>query len=214
MYLSSKSNSSPVPAFVRVDAGNAGLISSALALVPPDSLHAGRLLSTYSLILYKETGDYEGARNAFHRALAIAQREQDPALEMRILAGAAEAAGWHLSLTEVVEYGRRAVGLSDQIDDLRSEIQARIQMGRALAAMGESQKARLDSSTLITTAERLRDWLSLRDTAWRKAEDCSLRGEWEDARAYVGSVPENLALLTTLAMVEQGNRVLTKEHLE
>ena len=204
----------PVPAFVRVDAGNAGLISSALALVPPDSLHAGRLLSTYSLILYKETGDYEGARNAFHRALAIAQREQDPALEMRILAGAAEAAGWHLSLTEVVEYGRRAVGLSDQIDDLRSEIQARIQMGRALAAMGESQKARLDSSTLITTAERLRDWLSLRDTAWRKAEDCSLRGEWEDARAYVGSVPENLALLTTLAMVEQGNRVLTKEHLE
>ena len=94
------------------------------------------------------------------------------------------------------------MGLSDQIDDLRSEIQARIQMGRALAAMGESQKARLDSSTLITTAERLRDWLSLRDTAWRKAEDCFLRGEWEDARAYVGSVPENLALLTTLAMVE------------
>ena len=96
MYLSSKSNSSPVPAFVRVDAGNAGLISSTLALVPPDSLHAGRLLSTYSLILYKETGDYEGARNAFHRALAIAQREQDPALEMRILAGAAEAAWFHL----------------------------------------------------------------------------------------------------------------------
>ena len=59
------------------------LIGRALALVPPDSHEAGRLLSRYGLALHREMGDYEGAQEAFDRALGIAQREKDAALEMR-----------------------------------------------------------------------------------------------------------------------------------
>ncbi|MFQ6027156.1 MAG: AAA family ATPase [Dehalococcoidia bacterium] len=196
----------PLPSAMGVDVGNAGFISRALTLVPPDSNQAASLLSTYGLALYKESGNYQAAQDTFHRALSIAQREQDSALEMRTLARAAEVAWWHLRLREVVEYGRRAVELADQVDDLPSEIQARIQMGRALAALGESQEARLYSSTLLAAAERLRDRTSLRDALWRNAEDCFLIGEWEEARAYAarfdGIWGPTLPLVATMAMVE------------
>ena len=95
---------------------HAELVSRALLLVDPDSHQAGKLLSTYGLTLYRETGNYEVAEDALTRALAIAQREQDVALELRTLAGAAELAWWSLRLPETVEYGRRAVELSYLVD--------------------------------------------------------------------------------------------------
>ncbi|MFQ6028719.1 MAG: AAA family ATPase, partial [Dehalococcoidia bacterium] len=196
----------PVLGSIGVYTGQSDLVSRALALVPPDSHQAGRLFSTYGLTRYKETGDYEGAQDAFHRALAIAQREQDAALEMRTLAGASEAAWYHLRLTEVVEYGRRAVELTSQIDDPESEVRARTQMSRALTTMGDSEEARLNNASLFTTAQRLRVQTGLNDSHMRHAEFCFLRGEWLEARDYaergLERLLESLPLHNVRAMVE------------
>ena len=55
----------------------------ALELVPPDSHEAGQLLCRHGLSLGREAGDYDGAQEAFDRALSIARREGDAAMEMR-----------------------------------------------------------------------------------------------------------------------------------
>ena len=55
------------------------LRARALTLVPPDSLEAGRLLAHEAGF-----GDYESAIEALSRALQIAQRENDMALERRV----------------------------------------------------------------------------------------------------------------------------------
>ena len=161
--------------------GTVDLVSRALALVPPDSYQAGRLLSTYGLTLYQETGDYEGAQEAFQRAMAIAQREQDAALEIRTLAGAAEAAWWCLRLPEVIDYGQRAVELIQHVDDPRSEVLSRHFLERALTSTGEGEAARLQATAMLAAAERLRDAGRLAQALARNLEMCFFRGEWEDA---------------------------------
>ena len=53
----------------------APLLARALEMVPPDSYEAGRLLPWHGRLLNILQGNYEGAREALDRALAIAQRE-------------------------------------------------------------------------------------------------------------------------------------------
>ena len=186
--------------------GGVEVISLALPMVPPDSHQAGRLLSTYGLTLYRETGDYQGAQDAFHQALAIARREQDSALEMRTLAGAAEAAWWQLRLADAVAYGRQAIELSDRVEELQSELLARNFMGRALTTMGNSQESELDGAATLATAERLRDSGRLGDTFSRISELLLLQGRWEDARTYMDpgmdSSRQSLALIVGLAVMQ------------
>ena len=55
----------------RLSTGLAQIISRALAMVPPDSLEAGRLSVRQGEVLGTEEGDYSGARESFDRALAI-----------------------------------------------------------------------------------------------------------------------------------------------
>ena len=93
------------------------LATRALAMVPADSHEAGRLLSTYGLTLYQETGDSEGAQAAFSRSVTIAQREGDLNLEMRTLAAAADVDWYHLRFQEVLEKGGRAIELASCVDD-------------------------------------------------------------------------------------------------
>ena len=64
----------------------APLLARALEMVPPDSYEAGRLLPWHGRLLNIRRGDYDGAREALDRALAIAQRNGDVALEMQALA--------------------------------------------------------------------------------------------------------------------------------
>ena len=154
--------------------------------------------------MYKETGDYEGAKEAFHQALAIARQEKDPALEMRTLAGAAEVAWWHLRLPDSIAYSQQAIELANQVDDPQSELLARTFMGRALAAIGEAEEAAFDGAAMMVTAARLRDRGRLAD--WIISELCLLQGRWEDARAYMDpgmdASSQNLPLLTGLAVMQ------------
>ena len=108
----------PVRAALGVPIGEGELITRALALVSADSHQAGRLLANSGLILYQEKGDYPGAQEAFSQALVLARREQDTALEMRILANATSVDFHHLRWQECLEKGAQAVKLSDGVDDL------------------------------------------------------------------------------------------------
>ena len=90
------------------------LISRALALVPPDSHQAGNLLSRYGLSLGTELGDHRGAETAFDKALTIARREGDVALELKVLANSATVDFLHLHWQDCVEKGLRAVALSQR----------------------------------------------------------------------------------------------------
>jgi DNA-binding CsgD family transcriptional regulator len=160
------------------------LIASALALVPPESHAAGRLLSRYGRVLGIEEGDYEGAREAFAHALAIAQREGNVALEMQTLADAANVDMLHSRYQESLEKGMRAIELAHHVDDPRADALARYTTVLVQLALGDLARMRLQASALLTIAERLRDrfWLSM---ALRSNEDVALLvGDWHTARAF------------------------------
>ena len=102
----------PFPLLPGRSTGVAQLIESALALVPPDSHAAGRLLSQKIRVLVIEEGDFDGAQEAFNRALDIARREGDEALEMRILASATAADVQYLRLQGGLVKSLRAIELA------------------------------------------------------------------------------------------------------
>ncbi len=173
----------PVEQYLGTVSGLSEFISKALAVVSPASLQEGHLLSSYALIKYGETGGYEEAQDAFNRALAIARREGDLALEMRVLADAGYAAWWHLNLPDAVEFTRRAVELSGQVDDPRTESRARFFLARATNTTGDESVARLNLPALLATAERLRERERIVEALGRNAEFLFFTGDWEAALA-------------------------------
>ena len=71
------------------------LVVRALDLVPDDSLEGGRLHSHHGSIQGLTDGDYHSARDSLDRALAIARREANTALETRALRFEAQVELWH-----------------------------------------------------------------------------------------------------------------------
>ena len=80
-----------------VRAGMPQLLTEGLKLVSFDSHQAGRLLARYGLSLIRGLGSFETAIEALGQALAIAQRENDTALEMTVLTSMAHA-HWVMNL--------------------------------------------------------------------------------------------------------------------
>lgn len=189
-----------------VDYGRTELISQAMTLVPPDSLDAGILLAELGLTRYTETGNYDGAQEAFDRALVIAQREQDLSLEMRTRANANEVDVWNLRWQEVPKRGGRAIELARRLDDPRVEVLASFETARALAGMGELAEAQLLSNAMLTMAERLRDVSSLINSLWMNGTLCRSGGNWQDARAFwergLAVRPIGPLLLTDMAVLD------------
>ena len=200
--------------------GLSDFISGALALVAPDSQQEDRLLSTYALSLYKETGDYGGAQDVFDRALAIARRENDLALEMRVWSGKGEAAWWNLSVPETIEYTRQAIELSGQVDDPVSVSKAQNYFARATIATGNATAALLDLPAQIATAERMRAHSLVFDAYARTAEGLYSTGDWEAAREFcdrgIEILPAGAMLRTIRALLgyETGAFAEGWEHME
>ena len=96
----------PIPGFAfGVPSGMGPMIEKALTMVLPESLEAGRLLFRLGRVLGIEQGNYQGAADAFGRALAIATGEGDTSLEMRTLNWGANVDVFHLRPTEALEKG-------------------------------------------------------------------------------------------------------------
>ena len=137
--------------------GLAQLLADALELVPQDSHQAGSLLPTYGRALGVEEGDYEGAQEAFKRALVIAQREQDQALEMWTQAWAGGVDGLHLRSQLELQAGLRAIELSGTIGNIAAEWMGHIWASRAHSELGDPARAWPHAGAALAIAERLRD---------------------------------------------------------
>ena len=118
------------------------LLIRALEMVPSDSHEAGQFLSLYGAILGLEEVDYQGAQQAFHRALEIAQREKDATLEMRTLAEAARIDYFHLNYSESLEKSLRSIPLTQHVDDPNVQVNAHIIAAQAPSRTGDLERAR------------------------------------------------------------------------
>ena len=186
--------------------GRTQLLSRALELVPPDSHAEGRLLSGYGLELGRAAGDYEGAQEAFSRALFIAQREGDAILEARTMAYSANVDFYHLHSQESLSSCLRAIELGRLAADLFTQVSGHLDAARASRALGELEMAKEHASSSLLLAEKLGDRLFLdlalrvNETVWR------LEGAYQTARDFSnrGLVvsPRSAGLLFTRALIE------------
>ena len=177
----------PLPMYLVVGHGRGltDLTSRALALVPPESKEAGRLLCRYGFSLYMEKGDYEGAQAAFDRSLAIAQREKDTAIETQMLITAANVEFYYLRSREAVEKSLRAIELARSLDDTRMEVYGRYYAAGCLTYSGDLERAQFQAEALVRVAEKLRDRFWLAGAYWMAERVHRLKGEWQAARAWL-----------------------------
>ena len=117
----------------------APLLARALELVPSNSYEAGRLLPWYGRLLNTLEGDYDGARDALDRGLAIARREGDVALQMQALSFSADVKVFHLHWHEALEKALQAIELTRHADNPLAEFFAHGRGAVTLAAMGEDK---------------------------------------------------------------------------
>ncbi len=161
----------------------AGVIADALDLVSPDSHEAGRLLAQHGWFSGFIEDDYDGAQVAFRRALAIAEREDDEALERRTLANFAFVDAFHLRWRDGLANGLRAIELTADAGDPRTEMAARRSVAFALLATGKCEQARLHTESAVAQAEQLRESWWLTSTSFSHELPCLYQGDWEAARA-------------------------------
>ena len=192
----------------------------ALELVQPESLQEGRLLCRYGVSLGHELKDFDGAKSAFDRALEIARREGDAALEMRTLAAAADVVGWQLRFKEALELSLKAIELSNYVEDLYAEALARTWANVCLTATGEPKRARPHGEACLSVAEKLRDNYRLGVALWSRQLPDSYSGNWNEAREYgirgILESPREPRILCTQAVIEYqvGDYDRGKEYLE
>ena len=132
------------------------LIGDALSLAPPDSAEAGQLLPLYGTALGVDEGDYESAQEAFARALTIARRDQNNALEMKALVRACGVDGYHLRFHAGLQKSARVTELTRYVDDPASEATYRYFTALALWSIGDLEVADLHADAYLAVAERLR----------------------------------------------------------
>ncbi len=193
----------PLPP-IYVPTGAPELIGRAFAMVPPDSLEAGRLLTT--LGWFRGMNERASARDAFERALLIARRHQDAALERRILLGDAHVDWWHLEWQDSLDKSVRAIELAQEADDRRTEMVARSTALRLLAIRGDLDAARANAETALGIALRLRERYWLVTTRVHMMWLALLEGDWTAARRLSDEAlalqPGDARTLSNRALIE------------
>ena len=129
--------------------------------------------------------DYQGAQDSCERALAIAKRDGDAALEMRTLTYAAQVDLWHHRFSESVDRSLRAIELARAAGDLRTEVGARYWAALTSRTIGDLGGLTRQASTIVDPADRLRDryWLT---TAFQTASFVPMgEGAWDYARELI-----------------------------
>ncbi len=167
------------------------LISRALALVPDDSHEAGRLFATLGWFTGVPGADYESAREAFDRSLAIAVQHSDTALETRALVDAAHVDWFHTRWHECRERCEQAIPLALADTAQRPEMIARTWAARIAAIEGRLEDARLHATASLAHANKLQERYWLATVYGNLAWVAILAGDWAAARE---SIDEGLAL--------------------
>ena len=177
----------PIQRSIHYDIGRHNLLSEALLLVSPGSLHAGLLLAEYGSAIYHETGDHDGAQEALARALAVAEIEQDRVLEMRTLTYSAEVDLWTLNWEQVPSKGQRAIELAKDLEIPAFQASAAYMTSRALAGLGRLQEAQRLAESMLAPAENSRTMVPLLEALWANGTLCRSSGDWQNARRFLTS---------------------------
>ncbi len=160
------------------------LISRALELVPDDSVEAGELLSRHIRPLAVENGDYAGAQQAAVRALRIAERENDTALEMRTLAEAGDVDGHNMRFEAGLEKVLRAVSLAEKVEEPHAESAARYWATTISRITGDFEASGVHAAAGLDLAERMRDRFRQGTGLLAGGELARLKGDWDAAREF------------------------------
>jgi DNA-binding CsgD family transcriptional regulator/tetratricopeptide (TPR) repeat protein len=196
----------PLPQIAALNTGASNRISRALEMVPPDSGTAGRLLSMLGRIAGYQEGDYEASTSAFSKALEIARREDDPALELTTIAGESYVNMWHCRWQEILDKTPRAIELGKTVDDPAGELLARWGAIAAEVSTGHREAARRHVSEGMILAERLRDRLLSCGTLYRAAWVAESEGDWQTVRDLSDQglelLPMDPRLLTSRTLAE------------
>ena len=198
------------------------LIVRALTLVPADSHEAGRLLSRYGGIFGTINDDAQalGREQALDRALAIAQREGDIALEIHTLINTARLVRRTYRHRESLDIYLRAIGLARRTNDIHSEVLACFSTALTQSNLGDLVGMRLTAAGGLNAAERLHGRPSLALALWTSQLAAKLEGGWQTARdlgdrGLMVSPRECRLLYTgTLVECEVGDFNQAKEYLE
>ncbi|MCH7737436.1 MAG: hypothetical protein IH872_08545 [Chloroflexi bacterium] len=161
------------------------LMTRALALVPADSHEEGRLLSRYGGIdgfINEDVDDSLGREQALGRALTIAQREGDIALEIRTLVHTGRLLRRLSRYQEGLAIFQQAADLARRTDDLHSEVVALYWAALAHSNLGDIEGMRLTAAAGLHAAERLRDRSWLAFAIWSSQMVAKLEGDWLAAR--------------------------------
>jgi DNA-binding CsgD family transcriptional regulator len=210
----------PLPVHSGYRTGMAGVIAKALELVPPDSHAAGRLLANYVRVLVVEEGEFEAAQDAYNRALQIARRDGDEALELRILASATAGDAQHLRLQGTLVKSLRGIELAHQAEDPRTEVAVRFSAGLSAWWMGDLTGLGQQARETLAPADRLRDRYWLTSVLWINEAASSLQGRWTEAREFNERCllvsPGDLRPRVTRALLEAavGDFAQVQSHIE
>lgn len=191
-----------------------------LSLVPPESIEAGVLHARRGFVMGVEEGDFQGAQDAFERALLIAIREKDLDLEMRTLADAARVDSYNHWWGSSLEKSLRAVELAQRAGNPRLELTARYRAAWALLTLGDAHRAIEISKPLLEIAETVQDRYWLVNTLWLNELLSRLQGHWQASADFsdrgLAIWPRDPMLLgsRTLLEYETGNFGTGKEFLE
>jgi tetratricopeptide (TPR) repeat protein len=198
-----------------------GLLSHALELVTPESLQAGRVLCNHGICVGTTRNGYLAAQEAFGRALAIARREHDQSLEMRVLSSSANIDGMHLRWTESLDKSLQAIELASLVDEPVFKIRGHFWAGNSLlCGLGDVAGARSQFSQMLTDAEQLRDRTWIPQALLLQISTFSLVGDWENALEhsdrYITRFPDDASALAQRSLMEYelGNPSQGQHYLE
>ncbi len=158
------------------------LISRALDLAEPDSHRSGRLWGRYIRAAALERGEHDQANKAYMRAIEIARREGDVALEVHASADAGSVDGYYLELTQGLEKCLRAIDLAAHVRRPDLESTALNWAATILLVTGRPVRARHYAEACLANAEKLRDGYRIAGAIDNLEDLARLEGDWDLAR--------------------------------
>lgn len=206
--------------FLRSSTGAANMASRALDLVPPDSLEAGYLLSSYGAAMSWENRDYQHAQETLNRAVEIALRQGDKTLEVRALIAIGQMLYDQGHYEDAAHQLVSVIELAKSIDDLETLAHARVMSANALLTTGDFDNSLMHAMAGLEEA-RLSHNIPLMVALLRhNAHLAMLTGNFEFAHQHVSRAldhsPEDVAALAdaTLLALQVGDLLNGDERVE
>ena len=199
----------PIPPAVGYSTGMAQLITEGLALVQVGSLQEGRLQSLYGRVVWVEEGDYTRARAALDKALDIANREGDTALELQTLSDGAWFQTYNNQWSGLPALAARCLEINKNADDLRPEAYCNFFATLGLLIAGNPVLAQEHGDRAYSIAQRLGHRNPRARACFAHTALHSALGDWQTARKFndqgLELEPNDPRLLYTRILLEHLN---------